>query len=122
MSLSTEYRIHATLHTPLVERSLACLRRVLGERSGLSVVSAPIELAELVLEVQPGIGVEGFRIEEGPGGRITVAGDCERGLLYGVGKLLHDAGYGERAIYPGGLARGLRAGLPVARHLFRAAW
>lgn len=99
--MPTEYYIHATMHTPLVEKSLACLRRIVGERTGIAVVDAPIEEAALVLDVQPGIGAEGFRIEEGADGRITIAGDCERGLLYGVGKLLHDASYDAGQFTPG---------------------
>lgn len=37
------------------------------------------------LQIQPGIGAEGFRIEDG-----TITGNDERGLIYGVGKHLRE--------------------------------
>ena len=99
--MSTEYRIHATVLNPLVEKTIACLQRILSERTGIRIVNTPIEQAELVLDIQPGIGAEGFRIEDDLHGSITITGDCERGLLYGVGKLLHDARYGDGQFTPG---------------------
>lgn len=41
------------------------------------------------LTIEPGIGTEGFRIEDGPGG-VRVVGNDRRGLIYGVGKFLRD--------------------------------
>lgn len=47
--------------------------------------------AELV--VAPGIGTDGFRIEDRTGGGIVISGDSARGLLYGVGQFLHTSRY-----------------------------
>jgi len=55
----------------------------------------------LVLDIQSGIGVEGYRIEGAPGGQLRITGDSDRGLLYGVGKFLHGARYADREVIPG---------------------
>ena len=47
------------------------------------------------LALAPGIGTEGFRIEDGAHGGVRVCGNDEAGLLFGVGKLLRTARYGE---------------------------
>ena len=47
------------------------------------------------LTTAPGIGVEGFRIEDRKGG-VRIAGNDERGLLYGVGKFLRTSRYDQR--------------------------
>ena len=39
------------------------------------------------LDIQPGIGPEGFIIRSSEPGNITVTGNDDRGLLYGIGKL-----------------------------------
>ncbi|MBN2022479.1 MAG: hypothetical protein JW809_06755 [Pirellulales bacterium] len=59
--------------------------------------------APLVVElvVAPGIGAEGFRIEDGGAGRIRVVGNDRRGLLYGVGKLLHASRFDADGFTPG---------------------
>jgi len=43
-----------------------------------------------ILQITPGIGVEGFRIEEAGRETVCIAGNDECGLLYGVGKFLRD--------------------------------
>jgi len=53
-----------------------------------------------VLIVQPGIGVEGYRIDE-EAGALQVTGNDPRGLLYGVGRLLHDGSFGPVGFTPG---------------------
>ena len=45
------------------------------------------------LAIAPGIGSEGFRIEDRPGGGVKIVGNDARGLLYGVGKLLRTSRY-----------------------------
>lgn len=80
--------------TELVNTTICILRRILRERSGLSVTErGPAHGSTLRLELRPGIGSEGFAIEDGPGGQIRIAGNDERGLLYGVGRFLRDARY-----------------------------
>lgn len=53
-----------------------------------------------MLIVQPGIGVEGYRIDE-EAGALQVTGNDPRGLLYGVGRLLHDGSFGPAGFTPG---------------------
>ncbi len=49
----------------------------------------------------PGIGREGFRIEDRPGGGVRIAGNDERGVLYGVGKFLRTSRYDRGGFTPG---------------------
>lgn len=100
--MSTEYRVYRTVNTPLVEKAVEIFSRVLRERSGLTVIEASRGDAALVLDVQPGIGTEGYRIDGQPEGPLTITGDSELGLLYGVGRVLHEAGYGDGHFTPGG--------------------
>jgi hypothetical protein len=53
------------------------------------------------LTIEPGVGAEGFRIADGAKGTIRVVGNDTRGLLYGVGKLLHTSSYSDRGFTPG---------------------
>lgn len=45
------------------------------------------------LNIQPGVGPEGFRIEDAAGGKVRITGNDENGLLYGAGKLMRDPGW-----------------------------
>ena len=45
------------------------------------------------LVIKPGIGSEGFSINSGRNGHIRIAGNDLRGVLYGVGKFLHNSTY-----------------------------
>lgn len=61
------------------------IRRVLTSRlRELSINSRPVELT-----IEPAIGDEGFRIEDGDDG-VRIIGNDERGLIYGVGKFLRN--------------------------------
>ncbi len=95
------YRVQGKVKSERLAKTVAILSRILRERSGLTVVDAAGEEASLVLDIQSGLGAEGFRIEDLPGGRLAITGDDDRGLLYGVGKFLHDARYAERQVTPG---------------------
>jgi hypothetical protein len=54
----------AAPRTPLVEKTAEILLRAVRERSGVRLVErAEASEAQLVLDVQPGAGREGFRIE-----------------------------------------------------------
>ncbi|MFM8985952.1 MAG: hypothetical protein ACKONH_07840 [Planctomycetia bacterium] len=64
--------------TPLVEVAEEVLRR-----TGARPVSGT---ADVILDIQAGIGEEGFRIEGDAPVRIT--GNDDRGLLYGIGRFL----------------------------------
>ena len=47
----------------------------------------------VILQLDPGIGVEGFRIEEAGREQVRIIGNDARGLLYGAGKFLRDASW-----------------------------
>ncbi|MCY2990213.1 MAG: hypothetical protein NTY19_20410 [Planctomycetota bacterium] len=51
------------------------------------------------LAIAPGNGAEGFGIEDRPGG-VRIVGNDERGLLYGVGKLLRTSRYDQGGFTP----------------------
>lgn len=53
----------------------------------------------------PLIGIEGFRIEDRPGCGVKIIGNDDRGLLYGVGKLLRTSRY-DRGGFNAGAWRG----------------
>ncbi len=76
-------------------------RRHLRDRCGVPVVEAGPADLEVALDLDPSIGAEGYRIEDGPGGAIRILGNDPRGLLYGAGRFLRDARYAEGAIEPG---------------------
>jgi len=65
--------------TALVMKSASILRERGASHGGRAI-----------LQMAPGIGVEGFRIEEAGRGTVRIIGNDERGLLYGVGKFLRD--------------------------------
>ena len=71
--------------TPLQETAARLLEQKLQD--GTLPVSIEIPL-RVRLDVQTGTGREGFRIQGGLDGDITVTGNDDRGLLYGIGKLL----------------------------------
>jgi hypothetical protein len=75
--------------------------RHLRERCGAEVTRLDPGDLVLKLEIAPDIGPEGFRIADGPEGEIRITGSDERGLLYGVGKLLRTSIYQPDGFVPG---------------------
>jgi hypothetical protein len=71
--------------TPLQKKAARLLELKLQDTTTPVVRVKPTQIN---LDVQPDIGPEGFRITGGKDGIITVLGNDDRGLLYGVGKLL----------------------------------
>ena len=86
---------------PVLTNIAGVFGRQLQRRCGATIVrdgSAPFTLE---LAIEPGIGKEGFRITDGPQGGVRIAGNDERGVLYGVGKFLRTSRY-EGGFAPGG--------------------
>ena len=81
------------------------LARQITERCDARVVTDVEAQFAVELEVAPGIGTDGFRIEDRPGGGVKISGDNARGLLYGVGKFLHTSRY-DRGGFEAGAWRG----------------
>jgi hypothetical protein len=94
-----------TIHQPVnrtdgTARIADILARGIRECSGARVVpSGPADL-DIHLDIVPGIGAEGFAISDAPGG-VRVTGNDARGLLYGVGRLLHGSRHAAGEFAPG---------------------
>ncbi|MBI3921086.1 MAG: hypothetical protein HY318_06690, partial [Armatimonadetes bacterium] len=88
----------STRRTPLVDKAIEILRRALKERAGVELASEGPP--QIVLDIAPGIGVEGFRIQEGERDAICLVGNDERGLLYGIGKFLRTSIFDDGEFQP----------------------
>ena len=87
-------------------RSVAdVLARQVAQRCDARVVTDGEAPLQVELAIAPGIGTEGFRIEDRPGGGVKILGNDARGLLYGVGKLLRTSRY-DRGGFNAGAWRG----------------
>ena len=87
--------------SPAVQRITALLQRQVAARCGVALPLSGDAQHRLALAVAPGPGPEGFHLEEDPEGGLLLTGHDERGLLYGVGKLLRDASCGPGSFVPG---------------------
>lgn len=67
------------------------LSRCIRERTGIMVSKGNGGNVRVFLDIAPGIGAEGFKIEDGPAGMIRIVGNDVRGLVAGVGKFLRGA-------------------------------
>lgn len=85
-------QVHLADADPISRAALRILQRVLAER-GITMQESSAAMAELHLEVAPGPGAEGYWIADMERG-VRVVGHDPRGLLYGVGRLLHMSSYG----------------------------
>lgn len=84
-----------TVRVVLPEQADAVVRNIAGvlarqvaQRCDAIVAADGLAPLNVELSLAPGIGTEGFRIEDRPGGGVKIIGNDARGLLYGVGKLL----------------------------------
>jgi len=91
------------------------LERQVAQRCGAKVTTSGASALTLEFSIEPGFGAEGFRIADGPTGTIRVIGNDERGLLYGVGKLLRSSRFDH-----GGFTPGTWRGQSVPEGQFRA--
>lgn len=73
--------------TPLQETTARLLKQKLQALNSPALSDTPTRIS---LDIQPGIGREGFRISGDDDECITITGNDDRGLLYGVGKLLRE--------------------------------
>ncbi|MFT5125571.1 MAG: hypothetical protein ACI9TH_000580 [Kiritimatiellia bacterium] len=69
--------------------------RQVQSRCGAKVVMRGEAALTVALSIDPAIGKDGFRIRDRTGGGIDVVGQNERGVLYGLGKLLRTSRYSE---------------------------
>jgi hypothetical protein len=82
--------------SPVVQNIGRVFVRQIESRCDAKVVEQGDPPLTVELTIQPGIGPEGFKIADGPSGTIRIIGNDARGVLYGVGKLLHTSLYGSR--------------------------
>jgi hypothetical protein len=93
---------------PVVENIGRVLSRHLQERCEARVITSGDAPLAVELTLKPGLGAEGFRIEDRPGGGVRIVGNEERGLLYGAGKFLRTSRYDQ-----GGFTAGAWRGTSV---------
>ena len=89
----------------VVQNIAGVLARQVAQRCDARVVTDGEASLEVELAIAPGIGPEGFRIEDRPGGGVKIVGDDAHGLLYGVGKLLRTSRF-DRGGFDAGAWRG----------------
>ena len=94
--------ITVTTHRgPVVKAAASLLENQILQRCGTDRLDNAAGNLNLVLDLQPGIGREGYSITDKDTGLIRIAGNEERGLLYGVGKFLHTSRFAGGFYTPG---------------------
>lgn len=87
--------------SPLAEKAAELLRGQIDVRCSHAICTEGKAKARIALSIEPGIGAEGFRIEDAGHRSVRIVGNDERGLIYGVGKFLRDSRFGDGAFGPG---------------------
>lgn len=77
----------------IVANTVELFRRTVESRCSERVNPVEPAGANVVFDIRPGGGVDGFAIQTLPNGVPAVVGNDERGLLYGVGKFLRKSRY-----------------------------
>jgi hypothetical protein len=90
--MAERFTVTVRANDPLAEKAAELLATRLAERGGPEVIRLP-EAADLVLDIDPAIGAEGFRIAGEVGEPAVITGGDGRGLLYGAGKFLRTCRY-----------------------------
>ena len=87
--------------SPMVENIGRVFMRQIQQRCDAKASTTGDARTTVELAIEPGVGSEGFRIEDRPGGGVKIVGNDERGLLYGVGKFLRTSRYDQGGFTPG---------------------
>ncbi|MCY3018261.1 MAG: hypothetical protein NTW87_04410 [Planctomycetota bacterium] len=98
----------------VVENIGRVFARQVQQRCEAKVVTSGDAPLVVELTVKPGLGSEGFRIEDRQSGGTRIVGNDERGVLYGVGKFLHTSRYDQ-----GGFTAGTWRGTSVPQEPIR---
>ncbi len=97
----TSVRVHPPSSASSVSKTAAViLASRIEDYCGAKIVKSGKPDLNIYLSIKPGIGTEGYKIVDRPEGGISITGNDDRGLLYGVGKFLHTSTYGEGSITP----------------------
>ena len=75
---------------PMGRMAADTLKRAVSEGTGIRLDESGPSQADILLDIEPGLGSEGFEISDAPMG-TRIRGDDGRGLLYGIGRFLRDA-------------------------------
>ncbi len=86
--------------SPIVLNLASVFSRIVLERTGIVVVNEGYGELKITLLYNLSIGKEGYCIDDTSGGIEIIAAD-DRGLVAGVGKFLHDAGFMPGELIPG---------------------
>jgi hypothetical protein len=78
---------------PVLKNISALFARQVQQRCKAKVAEAGDAALTVELAIEPGIGAEGFKINDGRTGTIRIIGNDERGTLYGIGKFLRTSRY-----------------------------
>ena len=87
---------------PVVENIGQLVARQIQQRCEAKVIKEGEAPLTVELAIASGIGSEGCRIEDRPGGGVRIVGNDERGVLYGAGKFLRSSRYDQGGFTPGG--------------------
>jgi hypothetical protein len=74
---------------PVVENVGRVFTRQVQSRCDARVLTQGEAPLTVELAIEPGIGVEGYKIADAANGMVRIRGNDNRGLLYGTGKFLH---------------------------------
>ena len=85
----------------VVENTGRVFARQVQQRCDAKVITTGEAPLTVELAIEKGIGVEGYRIENRPGGGVQIVGNDERGVLYGAGKFLRSSRYDQGGFTPG---------------------
>ena len=85
----------------IVDKIATVFHRQIKDRCGAQVLTSGEGELTIKFEIDPNIGLEGFKIEDGINREIRIIGNDERGLLYGVGKFLRTSHYEKSGFIPG---------------------
>lgn len=86
---------------PVMGRIAKVIARQVQQRGEVNVIAGGEASLTVELAMAPGIGSEGYRIEDRPGGGVRITGSDQRGVLYGAGKFLRSSRYDQGGFTPG---------------------
>jgi len=104
---------------PVWQNLAALFVRQVQQRCNAKVDAASDAALTVELAIEPGLGVEGFRIADGKAGTIRILGHDVRGVLYGIGKFLRTSRY-DQGGFTAGTWRGTSAPEKPVRGIYFA--
>jgi hypothetical protein len=75
--------------------------REVSQRCDARITTGSYAPLRVTLDIEPGLGAEGFQISNDGEDGVRILGNDPRGLLYGAGKFLHTSRYDQGGFTPG---------------------